>query len=405
VSLKSVLVEPTLEGECSEPAYTNPGDTKTMKFKLGVVLVCAAILLPAVAAVQVPVPVGRWEIVHTSGDSSAQTDMYPGGFSTFLRADGTGDTYGTAANSLCVIDDNSSNVVPSWMAVGTGGNTFQITIAVDNLGAAPNVNFVYTGTYDALTPIPGGAFGSIPAITGTYYVVGDVTSACSIATQSSPGNFIATFLPTLSSGSSSGSLDSLATNGGVAFDSTVDATISFSAPPVDGRIAGTVSLATNPIFGGIPCFAATSGVVNPLTIDPNQSTQSGILESIYAVGLDPQGVPTTLVLNGFSANTYITDTNTNLYADQITSNEWAVAAAIGEDDPLVAGAAGVANDGTNNVMVQFYDVIGGACDNAGGADAPFHFLSGTPVVHGHRKHHHKSAPRKHDEPVRGRARK
>jgi hypothetical protein len=330
--------------------------------------------------------------------------MYPGGFSTFLRADGTGDTYGTAANSLCVIDDNSTNVVPSWMAVGTGGNTFQITIAVDNLGAAPNVNFVYTGTYDALTPIRGGAFGSIPAITGTYYATGDA-SACSIATQSSPGTFVATFLPTLSTGSSSGTLDGLSTNGGTPFDLPVDATITFSAPPVPGQIAGTVSLASNPTFSTSPCFATTSGVVNPLTIDPNQSTQSGILESIYAVGLDPQGVPTTLVLNGFSANTYITDTNTNLYADQITSNEWAVAAAIGEDDPLVAGAAGVANDGTNNVMVQFYDVIGGACDNAGGADAPFHFLSGTPVVHGHRKHHHKSAPRKHDEPVRGRARK
>ena len=403
MSLKSVLVEPTLEGECSEPAYTNPGDTKTMKFKLGVVLVCAAILLPAVAAVQVPVPVGRWEIVHTSGDSSAQTDMYPGGFSTFLRADGTGDTYGTAANSLCVIDDNSSNVVPTW--VDKGGNIFQITIAVYNLGAAPDVTFVYTGTYDALTPIPGDTSVKIPAITGTYYVVGDLTSACSIATQSSPGNFIATFLPTLSSGSSTGTLDGLSTNGGTAFDLPVDATITFSAPPVDGQIAGTVSLATNPTFNsGTPCFAAPGGVVTPLTIDPNQSTQSGILETIYAVGQDPQGVPTTLVLNGFSANTY-SPGNGNPYADQITSTEWAVAAAIGEDDPTVAGAAGVMNDGTNNVMVQFYDVIGGACNNAGGADAPFHFLSGTPVVHGHRKHHHKSAPRKHDEPVRGRARR
>lgn len=403
MSLKSVLVESTLESECSEPAYTNPGDTKIMKFKLGVVLACAAFLLPAITHAQVPV--GRWEIVHTTGDSAVQTAMYPGGFSTFLRADGSGDTYGTASNSLCVIDDNSSNVVPSWIAVGTSGNDFQITIAVDNLGAAPNVTFVYTGTYDALTPIPGDTSVKIPTITGTYYATGNA-SACSDTTPTSTGNFVATFLPTIVSGSSSGTLDGLTTNDGVAFDSPVGATIAFSAPPVPGQIAGTVSLDSNPTFNsGTACFATTGSVVNPLTIDPSLSTQSGILETIYAVGQDPQGAPTTLVLNGFSANVYTTSTNTNPYADQISSTGWAVAAAIGEDDPSVPGAAGVALDGTNNTMVQFYDVIGGACNNAGGADAPFHFLSGTPVVHGHRKHHHKSAPRKHDEPVRARPHK
>lgn len=402
LSLKSVLVGSTLESECSEPADTNPtnpGDTKIMKFKLGVVLVCAAFLLPAITHAQVPV--GRWEIVHTTGDSLAQTTMYPGGFSTFLRAGGTGDTYGTSSNSLCVIDDNSSNVVPSWVPVGVSGNDFQITIAVDNLGAAPNVSFVYTGTY-AFTPIPGDASVSIPTITGTYYPVGNA-SACSDATLSSPGNFVATFLPTLESGSSSGSLDGFGVDGGMPFDSTVNATLTFSAPPVPGQIAGTVSLDSNPTFNTNACFATTSGVVNPLTINPNLSTQSGILTSIYAEGLDPQGVPTTLILNGFSANLYTTAANTNPYADQITSTEWAVAAAIGEDDSTV-GTTGVANDGTNSTMVQFYNVVGGACNNAGGADAPFHFLSGTPIVKGHKKHHRKSAPRK-DEPVRARPRK
>jgi len=33
-------------------------------------------------------------------------------------------------------------------------------------------------------------------------------------------------------------------------------------------------------------------------------------------------------------------------------------------------------------MVLFYGVLGGSCDTAGGADAPFHFLSGKPVRHG-----------------------
>jgi hypothetical protein len=245
---------------------------------------------------------------------------------------------------------------------------------------------------------------SIPTIIVTDYPGAGDASACSVATQSIPGNFVATFLPTLESGSSSGSLDGFGVDGGMPFDSTVNATLTFSAPPVPGQIAGTVSLDSNPTFSGSACFATTGSVVNPLIINPSLSTQSGILTSIYAEGLDPQGVPTTLVLNGFSANLYTpTGTNTNPYADQITSSEWAVAAAIGEDDPTV-GTTGVAFDGTNSTMVQFYNVVGGACNNAGGADAPFHFLSGTPIVKGHKKHHRKSAPRK-DEPVRARPRK
>lgn len=354
-----------------------------MRLKLQVVLACAAFLYPAVMRAAVPDISGRWEIVHTSGDNTAQTDLYPGGFSTFLRSDGTAYTYATAANSICVIDESSSNVVPSWVSLF--GSVFQITIAIDNQGLGPNASFVYIGTYNAMTPVPGNPSLFIPTISGTYYATGDA-SGCSVATQTAPGNFVATFLPTLSSGSSSGSLDNFATDGGTPFDSTVNATLTFSAPPSPGQISGTVSLASNPTFSGNACFATTSGAVNPLSIDPNLSSQSGIFETVYAEGLDPQGAPTTLVLSGFSANLYDTSANTNPYADQISSTEWAVAAAIGEDDPTVAGGAGVNNDGTNNVMVQFYDVVGGACNNAGGADAPFHFLSGTPIVHGHKKH-------------------
>jgi hypothetical protein len=29
--------------------------------------------------------------------------------------------------------------------------------------------------------------------------------------------------------------------------------------------------------------------------------------------------------------------------------------------------------------------MGGACDNAGGVDSPFHYLSGTPIVHRHKR--------------------
>ena len=74
-------------------------------------------LVPQISYAQVPV--GRWEIVHTSGDNSAQTDLYPGSFSTFLRADGTGYTYGTFSSSVCVLDPQTFNVVPTWAFVDT----------------------------------------------------------------------------------------------------------------------------------------------------------------------------------------------------------------------------------------------------------------------------------------------
>ena len=114
--------------------------------------------------------VGRWEIVHTTKDSDAQMALYPGGFSTFLTADGTGNTYGTFTSSLCVIDAESFNIVPTWVALG--GNKFQITITVDNLGQGQNFSFVYNGTYDFYAAVPGNASLFIPAITGTYSATG-----------------------------------------------------------------------------------------------------------------------------------------------------------------------------------------------------------------------------------------
>jgi len=353
-----------------------------MKFKFGVVLLLAAFLFPAIIRAQVPVPVGRWEIVHTSGDNSAQTALYPGAFSTFLRAGGTGYTYGTFTSSLCVIDTETFNVVPTWTALG--GNSFQITITVNNLGLGPDFSFVYTGIYNPLTPIPGDPLTLIPTISGTYYGMGDV-SACNVTTQSSPGSFVATFLPTIASGSASGSLDAFSADNGSAFDSRVGATIFFDIPPAPGQVAGAVSLASNPTFQLRPCFATTSGVVNPLTINSNLSSQTGVSEYMFAEGFDPFGVPTTLFLNGFSANQYTTAANTDPNAIQITSTDWAVVAAIGEDNPA-AGVAGVSNDGTNKVIVALYGVIGGTCDGAGGVDAPFHFLSGKALGHKPKNH-------------------
>jgi hypothetical protein len=362
-----------------------------MKFGLGLTVLLAFSTTPMTAAAQVPA--GRWEIVHTSGDSTAQTDLYPGGFSTYLYSGGSGNTSATVANSICVIDANGSNVVPSW--TGVLGEVFQITITVDNLGLGPNFSFVYTGVYNPVTPVPGDATLEIPTISGTYYYTGDA-SACSTATETSPGTFVATFLPDLSSGSSSGSLDATQTDGGSPFDASVTATISFTTPPATGEIAGTVSLSPNPTFGGTPCFAATGGISNPLTINASLSNEAGIFNTIYAQGFDPQGNATTLVLQGYSVNLYTTDNNTDTTsAYQLTSDEWAVPAAIGEDDPDTEGTQGIGtqgvqDDGTSNVLLEFYNVIGGACDGAGGSDAPFHFLSGFPVSHPRKKRHRRS---------------
>lgn len=359
-----------------------------MKVSFGLVLLGILSSLPVVAQAQVPA--GRWEIVHITGDSSAQTNLYPGGFSAYLYADGTANTSATYSNSICVINGNSSNVVPSWTSLG--GNDFQFTFTVDNLGLGPNASFIYTGTYSATTPVPSDANLTIPAITGTYYVSGD-GSACSTTTSTSPGTFVATFLPDLSSGSSTGTLDNTDTEGGTPFDASVSTTINFSAPPASGQIAGTVTLGTNPTFKNNPCFAATAGIPNPLTIAFSLSNQAGILNAIYAQGLDSVGNPTTLVLQGYSANLYTTTNNSDPTANQLTSNEWAAAAAIGEDDPDLGGTqgigiTGVENDGTNAVLVEYYNVVGGICDGVGGSDAPFHLLSGNPLANQQRKHHH-----------------
>jgi hypothetical protein len=375
-------------GKFSDQWRVKTGE-KTMNIKFEFILLCALGALPAIAQAQVPA--GRWEIVHTSGDSSAQTSLYPGGFSTYPYSDGTGNSTATAANSICVIDETSSNVVPSWTSLG--GNDYQITIAVNNIGLGPNVSFIYTGRYSATTAVPGDASLQIPAITGTYYVNGN-GSACSTTTATSPGNFVATFLPDLTSGSSTGSLDSSDTDDGTPFDQGVSTTINFSAPPSAGQIAGTVSLGTNATFNGNAYFASTGGVPNPLTISSSSSNEAGILNGIYAQGFDPSGNTTTLVLQGYSANLYTTTNNTDATAYQLTTDEWASAAAIGEDDPDAEGtqgigATGVEDDGTNNVLLEFYNVVGGICDGAGGSDAPFHFLSGSPLPKHHSKHHHR----------------
>jgi type VI secretion system secreted protein VgrG len=361
--------------------FANISDTVTAGSSVDgrIFALTGAVTLDTNAISEPPSAVGRWEIVHTTGDNSAQTDQGPGSFSVFLTAGGTGYTFGSFTDSICVIDSENFNVVPTWVALG--GNAYQITIMVDNLGLGPNFSFIYTGTFDAATPIPGDPSQLIPTISGSYTSVGDV-SPCSAST----GSFIATSLPIISSGSATGSLDGFTADNGSAFDSTVSATVTFTAPPADGQIAGTVSLGSSPIFHGLPCFATAGGVVNPLTINASRSSQSGSREYMFAEGFDPQGVPTTLLLNGASVNLYSTLANTDANAIQITSSEWAAFAAIGEDNPA-AGVAGVSNDGSNSVMVYLYGVLGGACNGAGGVDAPFFFLSGTPIPHRHIKIH------------------
>jgi hypothetical protein len=367
-----------------------------MKFKAEIIgLLVLISFYPTAARATDPKLVGRWEIVHISGDSSAQTNYYPGSFSTFLRPDGTGYTYGTFSDSMCVLDVENNNLVPSWTALG--GNSFQITIAVNNLGQGPNVSFIYTGVFSATTLVPGSGGVSIPAISGTYYAVGD-SSACSITTKDNPGNFVATFLPTISDGSTAGSLDANSADNGSAFDATVNTNITFNMPPALGQMAGTVALSPDPTFNLNPCFASAGGVTIPLTLNSSKSVQSGVFESMFADGFDPFGVPTTLFLNSFSANLYVTDANTDPNAAQITTTEWGIPAAMGEDNRN-AGPTGVSSDGTNSTMVMFYGVIGGVCGGAGGVDAPFHFLSGKPVSHSSKpiSHHLFRGPRDQSE--------
>src|ERR1700688_148785 len=253
-----------------------------MKFKAGIIgLLVLISFYPTAARATDPKLVGRWEIVHISGDSSAQTNYYPGSFSTFLRPDGTGYTYGTFSDSMCVLDVENNNLVPSWTALG--GNSFQITIAVNNLGQGPNVSFIYTGVFSATTLVPGSGGVSIPAISGTYYAVGD-SSACSITTKDNPGNFVATFLPTISDGSTAGSLDAYLADNGSAFDSTVNPIITFSMPPALGQMAGTVALSPDPTFNLNHCFASAGGVTIPLTLNWSNSVQWATFDDFFEDG-------------------------------------------------------------------------------------------------------------------------
>lgn len=339
-----------------------------MLSKLVVVPLLALLAFPALTEDTPPAPVGRWEIVNTRGDNSAQLAVDPGGFRVYLNSDGSAYVYGTFADSMCVVDAETFNVVPSWRI---DNGFIQITIKIDNLGLGPNFSFIYTGTFNANTPVPGDLARTVPTIKGTYFPEGD-GSGCTTATQSNPGTFVATFVPTISSGTATGTLDSFTADQGFAFDSAVNTTITFAPPPAGGQIAGEVTFSSEPTFHGTQCFATTNGTVNRLIINPNKSSQSGVTEYIFAEGLDPNGQPTTLFLNGFSANLYSTSNNTDPYATQIGNNEWAVGAAIGLDNPGV-GLPGVMADGTNSNIVSLYGVIGGACDGAGGVDSPFHY--------------------------------
>ena len=319
---------------------------------------------------------GRWEIVDTSLDSAAQTDRYPGSYSTFLKRDGTGYTYGSFSDSICVVDVQHTNIVPSWVALG--GNDYAITMTVDNLGLGPNFAITYTGTFDRLTPVPGNSSKFIPAITGTYSAVGDI-SACSSATPTSPGTFIATFLPTIATGSAAGSLDNFAADNGSPFDAPVNATITFTAPPAAGQIAGTVSLDSNPTFGGTKCFGNNHWHCDTLGYQPRfvQSVRPGGKHIRRRPGPERRShytCPQQLFRQSLHGSKHRSPTRL-----EITGTKSAIGAAIGEDNPAAA-PDGVSNDSFNNAIVLKYGVVGGACDGAGGVDSPFRLH----VQEGHR---------------------
>lgn len=338
--------------------------------RLAPVSLLALLLFVGCAQISTTAPDGRWEIVNTSGDNASQSQNGPSGFSVFLKADGSSYVPGTITNSNCVPNATGNNVVPSWTALG--GRKYQIFIAINNAGMPP-LSFVYTGTYNPSTPVPGDESRPIPAISGTYYPVGNA-SLCSTATQSNPGNFVATFVPTLSSGSASGPLAGADANNNMAFDSSLNATILFNPPPAPGQSSGTVTFSSNPTYHGVRCFAATNGAVNPLTINPATSSQAGLIDNVLADGFDSAGQPTILFVTAYSANFYSTTNNTDPFAIQMTNGEWAVGAAIAADNPAMA-PSGVENDGTNNDIEVFYSVIGGACDgaNANSVPSPFKY--------------------------------
>lgn len=302
---------------------------------------------------------GRWEFVHTSGDSLAQWNSaagtgFPGQFSTYLTSSGVGLTYLTLDSLAC---DQTENITPTWTAVGE--NQYRITFTVTG-NPAGTFQFIYTGTYTThyQRTAKGGGSVYVTAVYGNYTTTGNV-SACS----SGSGQFVATYFPDVPATSYTGNLEA-AYPPPMADQPSIATTLNFSAPSTQGGLAGTIDVGTM-TYQGQACFTPVSGD-HTLNIDSAASYQSGMMVMVYAT--DGNGVR--VLLSGFSAN-FVPETGdeTDPYGYKLTGGE-GVGAAVGEDDPD-DGIKGIANDGANNYFVFLYGISGGPCDGVGGGDDPF----------------------------------
>lgn len=327
------------------------------RFALFILLLLAAVGVRAQEANLL----GRWEFVNLTGDSLAQYNPdvtpitgYPIAFSGYLTEFGGGVKSSTLDSAQCdqVL---GSNVDTAWKVLESGQIQVIFTVSGNSTGV---FQFIYTGTLTSryLRTADDGSQVAITAIYGTYTTTGDV-SACSTGA----GEFVATHFPDLGVATYQGHLTS-DPNSPHVDQATVAATIRVSPvdPHSNGLITGTIELGTISL-GGNACFDPINETTT-LTILP-RSYQTGMFEVVFAQ--DKNG-------NQFYWSAQSANLSTNLGDPAGTPVDGfkATGAAVGEDD-IHGGISGIANDGTNNILVAFYAITGGPCDGIEGVDSQY----------------------------------
>lgn len=306
-------------------------------------LTLAWLAYAGIASAAVPVVQGRWEFVVTSGDNSTQlSTMGQSIFSTYLlQTPGSPVlTNITAFTSDTVACDTQAynNVTVANSSVDNLGN-----VVVDFAVTLPDqtqFHYVFTGIL---------AQGPPKVITGTYQRSADTCNLGHLGSGTIDGTFTATWFPDFSNTTLVGAFDADVPGTG---PTSVAASFTLTTNS-DETLSGTINI----IGTGLVDSHGTACIVNPVILQPNMA--EGVSQSA-GVGIE---------LFGTDAN------GTRMWVNAYSTNPDGSIAAVGEDNP--PGAAGTANDGTNNAYTAFYGISGGPCDGFGGGDAPFLLVTKT----------------------------
>lgn len=311
-----------------------------MKIKFGILAVLNLVLVMVAGAQSIQ---GRWEIVHTSGDTSTQlNEAGQSSVSTYLLQSGTKITNLPALTTDTLIDDQYSynnDVITGTVSTSHGTTSVALKLVITNPDKS-TVTLNYTGTLS--TDSSHGADASV--IEGTYTSTGKYTTG---------GNFVATLFPDFQNVNYSGGLEGPDDVG----TGPSDIPVSFQ---LNTNSSHTLTL-TNLSIGGRSYPAGLAGCFDTehfsTVVDPNYplapSAAAGVTLSIYLQ--DRNGVQ--LWLSGYAV---LSDGVNSAALDELyTSGSY----------PTSPNSN--SNVGQNSELVFVYGLTGGNCDGAGGGDSGF----------------------------------